>query len=78
VLHLREKGVPVIGFTWYSLQDQVDWDIAMASVRRLINPVGLYDLDRKARPAAHAYRQLLREFDGLPALPDNGESEDQQ
>ncbi len=77
VLHLREKGVPVIGFTWYSLQDQVDWDIAMASVRRLINPVGLYNLDRKARPAAHAYRQLLREFDGLPALPrENGEEAD--
>ncbi len=77
VLHLREKGVPVIGFTWYSLQDQVDWDIAMASVRRLINPVGLYDLDRKARPAAHAYRQLLREFDGLPALPrEDGEEAD--
>ncbi len=79
VLHLREEGVPVIGFTWYSLQDQVDWDIAMASVRRLINPVGLYDLDRRPRPAAHAYRQLLREFDGLPALPsDPGDSADQQ
>ncbi len=69
VLHLREQGVPVIGFTWYSLQDQVDWDIALASVRGLVNPVGLYDLDRRPRPAAGAYRQLLQEFAGLPAYP---------
>jgi beta-glucosidase/6-phospho-beta-glucosidase/beta-galactosidase len=70
VLHLRERGVPVIGFTWYSLQDQVDWDIALGRVRGLVNPVGLYDLDRRPRPAADAYRRLLREFAGLPALPD--------
>jgi beta-glucosidase/6-phospho-beta-glucosidase/beta-galactosidase len=69
VQHLREQGVPVIGFTWFSLQDQVDWDIALASVRRLDNPVGLYDLDRRPRPAAHAYRQLLSEFKDLPAFP---------
>jgi beta-glucosidase len=73
VLHLREQGVPVIGFTWYSLQDQVDWDIAMASMRRLVNPVGLYDLNRRSHPVAHAYRQLLREFTGLPAFPDKDE-----
>ncbi len=73
VLHLREGGVPVIGFTWFSLQDQVDWDIALASVRRLVNPVGLYDLDRRPRPAADAYRQVLREFADLPAFPGGGE-----
>ncbi|MDP9311998.1 MAG: family 1 glycosylhydrolase [Chloroflexota bacterium] len=73
VLHLRERGVPVIGFTWFSLQDQVDWDIAMASVRRLVNPVGLYDLDRRARPVARAYQQLLQEFKGLPAFPGDDE-----
>ncbi len=70
VQHLRAQGVPVIGFTWFSLQDQVDWDVAMASVRYLVNPIGLYDLDRRPRPTAHAYRQLLREFKDLPALPD--------
>jgi beta-glucosidase/6-phospho-beta-glucosidase/beta-galactosidase len=69
VLHLREQGVPVIGFTWFSLQDQVDWDIALASSRGLVNPVGLYDLDRRPRTTAQAYRQLLEEFKGLPALP---------
>ncbi len=73
VLHLRQQGIPVIGFTWYSLQDQVDWDIALASARRLVNPVGLYDLDRRPRPAAEAYRQVLREFGDLPALPGDSE-----
>ncbi|MDP9470596.1 MAG: hypothetical protein M3Q71_08000 [Chloroflexota bacterium] len=70
MLHLREQGVPVIGFTWYSLQDQVDWDIALASVRELVNPVGLFDLDRQPRPVAAAYHRLLQEFAGLPAFPD--------
>ncbi len=75
VLHLREQGVPVIGFTWYSLQDQVDWDIALASVRGLVNPVGLYDLDRQPRPVADAYRQLLEEFADLPAFPEGGQGD---
>ena len=26
VLRLRQEGVPVVGFTWYSLIDQIDWD----------------------------------------------------
>ncbi len=75
VLHLRGQGIPVIGFTWYSLQDQTDWDIAMASVRRLINPVGLYDLQRTARPAAGAYRQVVQEFNGLGAWPGPDETQ---
>jgi hypothetical protein len=26
VLRMRRDEVPVLGFTWYSLTDQVDWD----------------------------------------------------
>src|SRR6185503_7353533 len=26
VLRLRNVGIPTVGFTWYSLTDQVDWD----------------------------------------------------
>ena len=26
VLRMRRDGVPIVGFTWYSLIDQVDWD----------------------------------------------------
>ncbi|RYZ80318.1 MAG: glycosyl hydrolase family protein, partial [Proteobacteria bacterium] len=28
VLRVRNKGVPIVGFTWYSLTDQIDWDTA--------------------------------------------------
>jgi len=30
---LRKEGVPVIGFTWYSLQDQVDWTSSFGKSR---------------------------------------------
>ena len=26
VLRMRRDGIPVLGFTWYSLVDQMDWD----------------------------------------------------
>ncbi len=29
VLRVRNKGIPIVGFTWYSLIDQVDWDVAL-------------------------------------------------
>lgn len=31
VLRVRNDGVPTVGFTWYSLTDQVDWDRATPS-----------------------------------------------
>ncbi len=61
---MRDEGVPVLGFTWYSLTDQVDWDVALGDERGLVNPVGLYDLDRRPRPVAAAYRAIIREFAG--------------
>ena len=29
ILRLRHDGVPILGFTWYSLIDQTDWDTAL-------------------------------------------------
>ena len=26
MVRLKDDGVPITGFTWYSLTDQVDWD----------------------------------------------------
>ena len=69
VLRMRRDGVPVLGFTWYSLIDQIDWDIALAKKRGRVNPCGLYDLRRKARPVAKAYRSLLREFGQITIIP---------
>ncbi len=42
----------------------MDWDVGLADERNLVNPVGLYDLDRRPHPVAAAYRQIIREFGG--------------
>ena len=65
---LRHHGVPVLGYTWYSLIDQVDWDIALGEVLGNVNPVGLFDLNRDARPAAQAYRRLIEAFRDTPDI----------
>ena len=62
VLRLRNDGVPIVGFTWYSLTDQVDWDIAIREQRGQVNPRGLFDLDRNVRPVGEADRQLIRDW----------------
>ncbi|WP_375416700.1 family 1 glycosylhydrolase [uncultured Hymenobacter sp.] len=68
VLRVRNDGVPIIGFTWYSLIDQVDWDSALRENNGTVNPLGLYDLDRNIRPVGEAYKQLIRDWcEVLPA-----------
>lgn len=59
VLRCRNDGIPVVGFTWYSLTDQVDWLYALREERGHVDPVGLYDLDRKIRPVGEAYKELI-------------------
>ncbi len=59
MIRLRHDGVPIIGFTWYSLTDQVDWDTALRFHQGHVNPLGLVDLDRKLRPVGHAYKHLI-------------------
>jgi beta-glucosidase/6-phospho-beta-glucosidase/beta-galactosidase len=67
---LRSTGVPVVGFTWYSLTDQVDWDVALGSARGIVNPVGLFDLNRDPRTVGQAYRHLVKLYsDELAAAP---------
>jgi beta-glucosidase/6-phospho-beta-glucosidase/beta-galactosidase len=62
VLRVRNDGVPIVGFTWYSLTDQVDWDTALREENGNVNPLGLYDLDRKIRPVGEAYKQLIKDW----------------
>ena len=62
VHRLKQDGVPLVGFTWYSLQDQVDWDSALRENNGRINPLGLCDLERRIRPVGRAYKQLIREW----------------
>jgi beta-glucosidase len=59
VLALRSEGIPVHGFTWYSLTDQIDWQHALREERNDLHPVGLYTLDRRIRPVGVAYRELI-------------------
>jgi len=56
---LRSSGVPLVGFTWYSLIDQVDWSIAMSEPLGIVYPVGMFDLNREARTVGLAYKQLI-------------------
>jgi hypothetical protein len=62
VLRVRNNGVPLVGFTWYSLTDQVDWDTALRENNGNVNALGLVDLDRNMRPVGHAYRDLIRDW----------------
>jgi beta-glucosidase/6-phospho-beta-glucosidase/beta-galactosidase len=69
VQRLRRDGVPLIGMTWYSLTDQVDWDTALREANGTVNALGLYDLDRKLRPVGTAYQELVRQWCDVPLLP---------
>ena len=65
---IRKNGVPVVGFTWYSLQDQIDWNIGLSKSLGNVFPVGLYDLNRDPRPVAQAYKHLIKLYKDEPLL----------
>lgn len=69
VQRMRLDGVSVLGFTWYSLIDQVDWDIELAEKRGNVNECGLFDMDRKPRQVAREYRELLKNFGRISVVP---------
>jgi beta-glucosidase/6-phospho-beta-glucosidase/beta-galactosidase len=56
---LRSAGVPIIGFTWYSLTDQIDWNRGIEEPLGMVDPVGLFDLNRDAREVGLSYKQLI-------------------
>lgn len=65
VYRLKEDGVPIVGFTWYSLVDQVDWDSALREDAGRVNQLGLYDIDRKIRPVGKYYQELIKQWTPL-------------
>ena len=69
---LKQDGVPLIGFTWYSLIDQVDWDTALREDNGRVNPLGLYDMDRKIRPVGEEYKRLISEWKDVLAAESYG------
>ena len=62
---LRQDGVPLVGFTWYSLQDQVDWDTGLRENNARLNPLGLCDLDRNIRPVGFEYAKMIRQWQSV-------------
>jgi beta-glucosidase len=62
VLRVRNDGVPTVGFTWYSLTDQTDWDTALREKNNRVHPVGLYDLNREIRAVGRSYKQLIKDW----------------
>jgi beta-glucosidase/6-phospho-beta-glucosidase/beta-galactosidase len=62
VLRVRNDGIPIVGFTWYSLTDQMDWDTALRERNLRVNALGLYDLNRKIRAVGKAYKKLIADW----------------
>ena len=65
VHRLKNDGIPVVGFTWYSLQHQVDWDSALRNDSGTINELGLVDLDRNIMPVGYAYKDLIASWKNI-------------
>jgi beta-glucosidase/6-phospho-beta-glucosidase/beta-galactosidase len=68
IYRFKQDLFPIVGFTWYSLIDQVDWDTALCENKGNINALGLYDMDRKIRPVGEAYKKLIADWN--PVLAD--------
>lgn len=62
VHRLKRDGIPIIGFTWYSLTHQVDWDSALRNDHGVVNELGLFDLDRNIMPVGEAYKKLILDW----------------
>jgi beta-glucosidase/6-phospho-beta-glucosidase/beta-galactosidase len=69
MIRLKQDGIPILGFTWYSLNDQVDWDTSLREENGTLNPLGLVDLDRNIRPVGRAYQRLIQQWQDI--LPTN-------
>ena len=67
---MRKSGIPLVGFTWYSLTDQIDWNIALTKAIGLVFPVGLVDLNRDVRTVGLAYKQLIDMYADVPEFLD--------
>jgi beta-glucosidase/6-phospho-beta-glucosidase/beta-galactosidase len=54
-----KNGMPLVGFTWYSLTDQIDWRIGLDRALGVVFPVGLFDLNRDPREVGLSYKHLI-------------------
>jgi beta-glucosidase/6-phospho-beta-glucosidase/beta-galactosidase len=72
VLALRGAGIPVKGFTWYSLTDTIGWEHGLRIDDNRVHEVGLCNLAREVRAVGECYSDLARRwgrmFDSEPLL----------
>ena len=59
---LRTVGIPIHGFTWIPLTDRVEVKPTPRGSHPAPDGHGLYDPERRARPAAAAYRTLIERW----------------
>ena len=57
---MRHEGLPARGLCWYSRGDQFDWQTALTNPVGAVTEVGLFDVDRNARPVAARFAELAR------------------
>ena len=63
---LKHDGIPIVGFTWYSLLHQVrGWDSALRNDAGNVNELGLFDLDRNIMPVGLAYKNLIEKWNDI-------------
>jgi len=55
---LRADGLPVRGLCWYSRGDQFDWMSELVNPKGIVTEVGLFDVERRARPVAAEFARL--------------------
>jgi beta-glucosidase/6-phospho-beta-glucosidase/beta-galactosidase len=72
VHRLKKDGVPIVGFTWFSLLNQVDWDSALREDKKTENFLGLYDLNRKIQPVGTAYKELILQWKDVITIESYG------
>ncbi len=58
----KHDGIPIIGFTWYSLLHQIEWDSALRNDAGNINELGLFDPDLKIMPVGEAYKAVINNW----------------
>ena len=61
VSRLRDEGMPLRGYTWFPLIDMIDWEYRNRPGDRTdyLLKLGLWTIERAARPAAETYRSII-------------------
>lgn len=69
--HLREEGIPVLGYTWFPMFTMIDWRYRYGKqpLERYYLELGLYTLNRKESGPRWDPTPLVEQFRGYAANP---------